>query len=352
MLQSIRHARRKNELLAVLFLDLDRFKHINDSLGHPVGDQLLKQFARRLREALRDDDTVARISGDEFVVLLEDIVESTTVIPVAHKLMAVLKQPFIIHGHEVRVSVSIGISLCPDDGCEAATLLRNADAAMYRAKEEGGNGYRFYTAEMTAAAFEHVFLDNALRSAIDERQFRLVYQPQVDLRTGRLTGLEALLRWHHPDRGLIPPDRFIRTAEQTGLIREIGLWVLRTACAQGKRWRQQGFEFGRLAVNVTGRQIHDDDFVASVERALADTGLPAYCLKLEITEDFVMRRVDVEKLQALRAQGVSIEIDDFGTGYSIAQPAQHGCRSTASRSTEPSFRTSPTTTTTWRSATP
>ena len=316
--QCIRHAERRQEPLAVLFLDLDRFKHINDSLGHPVGDELLQKFARRLRRTLRAEDTIARISGDEFVVLLEAIDEPTSVIRIAHKLMAVLIKPFTIQGHEVRVSASIGISLCPDDGCDVATLLRNADAAMYRAKEEGGNAYRFYTAEMTAAAFEHVFLDNALRGAIEGRQFRLVYQPQVDLLSGRLIGLEALLRWHHPDRGLIPPDRFIHLAEQTGLIREIGLWVLRSACAQGKRWLDQGFEFGRFAVNVSGRQIHDDDFVAGVERALADTGLPPDCLELEICEDFVMRRIDVEvgKLQFLRARGISIVIDDFGTGYS------------------------------------
>ena len=316
--QSIRHAQRKQRMLAVLFIDLDRFKHINDSLGHSVGDRLLQQFAQRLSETLRAEDTVARISGDEFVVLLQDIHGTATVAPVACKLIETLKQPFLFEHNEIRVAASIGISLYPNDGHNAALLLRNADAAMYRAKDDGGNGYEFYSPEMTAAAFEHVFMDSAMRSALERDEFRLVYQPQVDLLTGRLLGVEALLRWQHPEQGLIPPAGFIPIAEQTGLIREIGVWVLQNACAQGKRWLDQGFEFGLLAVNVAGRQIHDRDFVAIVEQALADTGLPARCLELEITEGFVMRRADVgvEKLEALRAKGIGIAIDDFGTGYS------------------------------------
>jgi diguanylate cyclase (GGDEF)-like protein/PAS domain S-box-containing protein len=315
---AIHHAARNHGALAVLFTDLDRFKHINDSLGHPAGDQLLQQFSRRLTDTLRAEDTVARISGDEFVVLLEAVEGATHVAPVARKLIEALKEPFLIEGSSVRVTASIGISLYPDDGNTVAALLRNADAAMYRAKEEGGNSYAFYTAEMTAAAFEHVFLENALRGALERDEFRLLYQPQIDLESGRLLGVEALLRWHHPEEGVIPPMRFIPIAEQTGLILEIGRWVLRCACAQARRWLDQGFEFDWVGVNVAGRQVHDREFVGDVERTLAETGLPASCLELEISENFVMRRADsgVEKLQTLHAKGVGIAIDDFGTGYS------------------------------------
>ncbi len=316
--KGIRAALQTNSRLAVLFIDLDRFKHINDSLGHPAGDALLRQFARRLTATLGSKRPVGRLSGDEFVILLEDIDAAADAIPVVSDLLATLKQPFVIDGNEVRISASIGISLCPDDGDTVAVLLRNADAAMYRAKEDGGNAYHFYAAEMTAAAFEHVFLENGLRSALDNDEFRLVYQPQIDVSTGRLRGVEALLRWHHPKEGQISPGRFIPTAEQSGLIRDIGLWVLRTACVQARRWLDQGLDFGLVAVNIAGRQIHDPDFVAHVENALADTGLPPHYLDLEITEGFVMRAVDpsAAELQKLRIRGVGIAIDDFGTGYS------------------------------------
>ncbi|NEX17367.1 MAG: hypothetical protein C1943_12230 [Halochromatium sp.] len=315
---SMRQAKRRNGKLALLFFDLDRFKHINDSLGHTAGDQLLQQFAKRLTESLRTGDTVARISGDEFIVLLEGVDSSAAIAAIVHKLIEALKPPVIIDGSQVGATASIGISLYPDDGDTEAMLLRNADAAMYRAKEEGGNSYQFYTAEMTAAAFEQVFLDNALRDALDNHEFRLVYQPLVDLSSRRLIGVEALLRWDHPQQGTIAPARFIHIAEQNGLIREIGRWVLRSACEQGVRWLNKGFDLGIVAVNVAGRQIHDRAFVADVERILTDTGLPPHCLDLEVSENFVMRRADlgVGRLKALRMQGVGIAIDDFGTGYS------------------------------------
>ena len=315
---SIHHAAHRNDMLGLLFIDLDRFKNVNDSLGHPIGDQLLQQFARRLEQLVSDDDTVARLSGDEFVVLLEHVLSSDMVATLAGKLMEALKRPFAIGESEVRVSASIGISLYPDDGHEGAGLMRNADAAMYRAKDEGRNAYRFYSEEMTVAAFEHVFLENALRGALDQGELRLVYQPQVDLVTGRWLGLEALLRWHHPQQGVIPPARFIPIAEQSGLIRDIGRWVLQRACVQGKRWLEEGFALGRIAVNVAGAQLHAHDFAATVEQVLKETGLPPESLELEVCEDFVMRRPDVgvDQLQTLQAQGISIAIDDFGTGYS------------------------------------
>jgi diguanylate cyclase (GGDEF)-like protein/PAS domain S-box-containing protein len=316
--QSIKHASRRRTKLAVVFIDLDRFKHVNDSLGHPVGDKLLKALAIRLTQAVRADDTAARISGDEFVVLLEELASADNAAVAVDKLMDVFKTPFVLAGQEVRITASMGISLFPDDGEEASTLLRNADAAMYRAKDEGRNTYQFYTAELTSAAFEHVFLENALRNALERDEFRLVFQPQIDLTTGGIVGAEALLRWHHPAQGVIPPSRFIPLAEQSGLIRDIGGWVLRSACAQGRDWLDRGFGFGRIAINVAGPQIQHADFVRVVQEALEQTALPGHCLALEVTEGFVMQRAEesTRQLELLRGLGIEIAIDDFGTGFS------------------------------------
>ncbi len=315
---SIYQAIRQRSILAVVFIDIDRFKHVNDSLGHPAGDQLLVELAKRLKMAVRADDTVARISGDEFVVLLEDIGSAEHAAVTVDKLMEVFKAPMIVEGESMRVTASMGISLYPQDGEEASTLLRNADAAMYRAKDEGRNTYEFYTAEMTTAAFEHVFLENAMRGALNGNEFHLVYQPQFDLATQQLIGVEALLRWQHPEQGVIMPARFIPVAEQSGLIRELGAWVLREACVQGKKWLDQGVEFGRIAVNVAGPQIQDVGFVQVVERALHGSGLPPECLEVEVTEGFVMHGAEgcIGRLELLRKMGVDIAIDDFGTGYS------------------------------------
>jgi diguanylate cyclase (GGDEF)-like protein/PAS domain S-box-containing protein len=316
--QAIKHAKRNRTELAVLFLDLDRFKVINDSLGHSAGDQLLVELARRLLGAVRAADTVARISGDEFVVLLEDVRGGEGAALVAEKLIAAMKAPFDLEGNTVRVTTSLGLSLYPRDGEDAATLLRNADAAMYRAKDDGRNNYKFYTEELTAAAFEHMLLETALRGAIQNRELRLVYQPKVDLMTGRLIGMETLLRWRHSSRGHISPAQFIPVAERTGLIREIGEWVMVTASRQGREWLDRGFDIGRIAVNVAGPQIQQADFVSGVADALEQTGLPPSHLELEVTESFVMQRAEesIGKLEAIRALGISIAIDDFGTGYS------------------------------------
>ncbi len=316
--QSIKHASRHNSGFALVFIDLDRFKVINDSLGHQAGDELLKQLADRLVKTVRTEDTVSRISGDEFVIILEDTHNRQDATIVVDKIMRCLYQPFRIAGQDVRVTGSMGLSLYPQDGTEAYQLMRNADAAMYRAKDQGRNTYHFYTSELTDEAAEHIFLENALREALRTEQFFLVYQPQIDLKTDRLTGLEALIRWNHPNEGLISPARFIPIAEQSGLIRELGAWVLRHACQQGKEWLDSGLAFGRIAVNVAGPQIQQGGFNRLVIDTMAETGFSPDHLELELTESFVMRNLDasVDDLQVLRDSGIRVAIDDFGTGYS------------------------------------
>lgn len=311
-------ARRQNTRLALIFVDVDRFKHINDSMGHGAGDDLLRQLAQRFEAVVRTNDTVAHLSGDEFVLLLEDVAQTQSVTLVIHKLFESLKAPVQLQGQEIYVTASMGISLFPTDAQDPATLLRNADTAMYQAKEEGRNTYRFYTEEMMATTFEQMLLENALRGALDRQEFHLVYQPQVDLTSRQLVGLEVLLRWQHPELGLVSPVQFIPLAEQTGLIRDIGLWVLRSACRQGREWLDQGLTFGRIAVNVAGPQIRHNGLLAVVQSALEASGLPATCLELEVTEGFIMEgaRDSVEQLASLRDLGIQISIDDFGTGYS------------------------------------
>ena len=316
--QAIKHAERQKKQLAVVFIDLDRFKNINDSLGHPAGDQLLCEVAGRLQDTVRQDDTVARISGDEFVLLLEDIGGSNNAAHAAQKVMRIFDSSFQVAGREVQTSASLGISLYPQDGDDAATLLRNADAAMYRAKDEGRNNYEFYTEELTRNAFERVLLENSLRQALDQEQFLLYYQPQVDMFSGEIIGAEVLIRWQHPDQGMVSPAKFIPIAEECGLILAIGEWVLRAACEQGKRWLDQGIHFGQLAVNVSGVQIKDSGLVDRVTKIIEETELPASCLELEITEGFIMQQTQfaIAQLEALRDLGLTLAIDDFGTGYS------------------------------------
>ena len=316
--QSIRRARRKQCSLAVVFIDLDRFKNINDSLGHHVGDELLQQISERLKQAIRSDDTVSRISGDEFVVLLEDVNSPQDTVTAIEKIMAIFQLPFKIRDTEIHSSCSAGISLYPQDGVDAHELMRNADSAMYQAKEQGRNAYQFYTREMTTAALDYVVLENALRGALRREEFTIVFQPQVTLDTKQLIGLEALLRWHHPDQGEIPPSRFIPVAEQSGQIRQIGAWVLTQACQQAKQWLDQGYDFGRIAVNLSGQQLNSTEFADLVVDVLAQTGLPGRYLELEITESFFMKNTEtsIQILQSIKQQDVLISIDDFGTGYS------------------------------------
>lgn len=312
------HANRAGTNVAVMFLDLDRFKLVNDTLGHSVGDELLKAVAKRLVNCVREDDTVARLGGDEFVIVLEDVRHSQDVARVAEKIIDALSQPLALDRHEVVVTPSVGISVYPHDGVDVDALIKNADAAMYRAKERGRNNYQFFTADMNARAFERLTMENSLRKALERNEFLLYYQPQVDIETRRITGMEALLRWQHPDFGLVSPTQFIPIAEETGLIVPIGEWVLRMACAQNKAWQDAGLSPLRVAVNLSARQFRQQNLVEVIGQILADSGLEARYLDLEITETVAMDHAEetADKLRKLKAMGVSISMDDFGTGHS------------------------------------
>jgi diguanylate cyclase (GGDEF)-like protein len=315
---AIERAQRSHLRLAVIFLDLDRFKHVNDSLGHSAGDQLLRDVAMRLRSAVRRDDTLARLGGDEFTVLMEGLKDGRDAAVLAEKLLGALREPFRIQQHELYVSTSIGISMYPQDALTTESLLRNADAAMYRAKDAGRNAYWYYSEEMTSAAFDRVVLEAQLRQAIELEQLVLHFQPQVDLSARHIVGVEALVRWNHPTKGFIPPARFIPIAEESGLIIPLGDWVLRAACRQAKAWLDQGVVFGCIAVNVSAPQILRGTLYASVRSVLEATGLPPSCLELEINESFVMEQPvsTIKQFLALRELGVTLAIDDFGTAYS------------------------------------
>lgn len=316
--QALLRAERHGSMLAVLFLDIDRFKHINDSLGHPFGDSLLQEVGLRLQSLLRQEDTVARLGGDEFVLLMEELARPEDAATLADKVKGLFARPFDLLERSVRVTASIGISLYPRDGTDIDTLLRNADAAMYRAKEDGRNGYCFYTEELTQEALDRVVMEHALSQALEGDEFFLVYQPQLDLKTGRVLGAEALLRWRHPEKGIVPPATFIPLAEDSGLILDIGHWVLRTACAQCRTWLDAGLDIGRMAVNVAGPQIQRGGLPEEVQMVLRETGLPAERLELEVTEGFVMGHAEfcIRQLDELRSCGVELSVDDFGTGYS------------------------------------
>jgi diguanylate cyclase (GGDEF)-like protein/PAS domain S-box-containing protein len=323
-------ARRQQRKIALLFLDLDNFKRINDTLGHAVGDLLLQATARRLAESLRESDTVARgdpnddfenmarLGGDEFTVLLTEIRRSEDAAIVAERLQAALSQPLNLAGHEISVTPSIGIAIFPVDGEEPETLLKNADMAMYFAKRQGRNLYRFYDPTLNEAALQRLRMETHLRRAIEREELSVYYQPQLDLPTGCVSGVEALLRWDSPELGSVPPNDFIPLAEETGLIVPIGEWVLRTACRQAKVWQDEGIHMPRVAVNVSVLQFVQPGFTALVAQVLEETGLPAGCLELEMTESLLMKDPEgaVRTLHALKDLGVQLAIDDFGTGYS------------------------------------
>ena len=318
LIQSISEAQRYSRQLAVAFLDLDRFKQINDTLGHDAGDQLLKEVAIRLRACVRDSDVVARLGGDEFVVLLPELDEGQYAAVVAQKILAVIAKPFTLIGQEFRVTASIGISVHPQDGVDEQTLTKNADIAMYQAKADGKNGFQFYSETLNANSLERLALESSLRHALERNEFRVHYQAKRDIVSGRITGMEALLRWEHPDLGTVAPMRFIPVAEETGLIVPIGKWVLRTACQQNIAWQAQGLPHLSIAVNVSPLQFHDEALVADVASILAATGMDPQLLELEIKESLLSHDVEntLRILTKLKALGVRIAIDDFGTGYS------------------------------------
>ena len=311
-------AERKNTRAAVIFIDLDHFKTVNDSLGHAYGDDLLKQAAGRLVECVRKTDVVGRLGGDEFIVLLNEVGDSGDVALIAKKILDRLTASFMVAGHEIFVSASLGISWYPDDGQNAATLIQNADAAMYAAKEQGRNNYQFFSAEMNAQALEILMMASSLRLAIEREELVLEYQPRIDLKAGKVMGVEALVRWNHPNLGRIMPGQFIGIAEKTGLIDPLGNWVLRNACRQMIEWRKSGLAPNRVAVNLSARQFMQPELTERIESVLEETGLEAEALELEVTESMVMH--DPQRaaviLERLKEMGVAIAIDDFGTGYS------------------------------------
>ncbi len=311
-------AHRHNNGLAVLFLDLDRFKNINDTLGHEAGDALLQEVGKRLRLCLRASDTVARLGGDEFVILLETLDRKELVAVVAQKMLTAIVQPFILLGQEFHVTASIGIGIYPQDGQDEQSLMKNADIAMYQAKTVGKNNYQFYSAQLNANSLERLALESGLRRALEYNEFELHYQPKIDLRTGRITGMEALLRWRHPELGIVAPGKFIQIAEETGLICPIGRWVLKTACMQNKVWQEQGLPRLSMAVNLSARQFSDENLLSDITSILKEAGMEATFLELEITESMLM--LDTKKtmkvLTALSKMGIKLALDDFGTGYS------------------------------------
>ncbi len=315
---AIASAQRHQHKLAVIFLDLDRFKHVNDSLGHAVGDRLLRSVASRLTGAVRASDTVSRQGGDEFVILLSEVRHREDVVVAAGKIVAALAQPHQVDGQDLYVTASLGIAVYDEDGADVHTLIKNADVAMYYAKDHGRDNYQFFTPEMNARIVERQALEGNLRRAIERREFLLYYQPKVDLETGRMIGAEALIRWQHPVRGLLPPQRFVPVAEDSGLIVPIGQWVLHEACRQAREWQAAGLHPVPIAVNISALEFRSKNFLERVRRTLDETGLEPRFLELELTESVLMESVDetAEVLRELKAMGLRLAVDDFGTGYS------------------------------------
>ena len=315
---ALKLAKRDKSQLAVIFLDLDRFKTVNDSLGHHIGDKLLVETAKRLSSQLRASDTIARLGGDEFIILLEEVNDPQSVAVLCRGLIAAFQNHFSIDQHILNITPSIGISLFPDDGHDVDTLIKNADSAMYRSKEVGRNEFQFFTQELSFRAYERLTMEAALRIALQKNQLRLYYQPLVSLATQQVVSAEALLRWEHPELGLVSPDKFIPLTEETGLIIPIGEWVLQTACHQAREWVQRYPSLQSIAVNISGRQFQSGKLLETIEHALSASGLEAKHLELEITESFLMEKADltVRALDMLKALGLSLSIDDFGTGYS------------------------------------
>jgi diguanylate cyclase (GGDEF)-like protein/PAS domain S-box-containing protein len=316
--QAIRMAIRHKRKVAVLFLDLDGFKHINDSLGHPTGDKLLQSVGNRLVDCVRGSDTVSRQGGDEFVVLLSEEEDSEDASITAKRMLRAVAEAHFIDQHDLHITCSVGVSLYPDDGLNAETLIKNADTAMYQAKENGRQTYQYFKPAMNVRAVERQSLEESLRRALERQEFVVHYQPKVNLKTGRISGAEALLRWTHPTRGPVPPGQFIPVAEDCGLILPIGTWVLRQACQQAQAWVDAGLPLGTMAVNISAMQLRNESFLEGVFAILQDTRLDPRLLELELTESVLMKHAEstASILTALRERGVQVAVDDFGTGYS------------------------------------
>jgi diguanylate cyclase (GGDEF)-like protein/PAS domain S-box-containing protein len=316
--QAIATASRNDSRIAVLFLDLDGFKHINDSLSHATGDRLLQAVAKRLLAAVRTSDTVCRLGGDEFVILLSEVAHAGDAGVKARKILSALSAPFEMEQNTLRITGSIGVSTCPEDGQSAELLIRNADLAMYQAKEKGRSNYQFYEKGMNVRAVERQSIEGDLRCALEKDEFVMHYQPKIDLKTGAITGVEALIRWNHPERGLVGPLQFISIAEDCGLMLPIGKWVLRESCRQAKAWQDAGLPPVEMAVNVSSVEFRNDEFLKGISTILKETGLEPRYLELELTESVLMQHAEfsVPVLQKLKAMGVRLAIDDFGTGYS------------------------------------
>ena len=316
--QSIQKAKRNSTKVALLFIDLDHFKEINDSLGHDVGDEILKVVTRRLSETMRGKDTLARLGGDEFTVIVEELKKGEDASLLAQKIIEVLSKPIVINDNILYVSSSIGISLYPDDGASTQNLLKFADAAMYKAKDEGRNNFQYYDSVMTELAFERVVMETSLREALKKREFLVYYQPQVDGKTNKLTGMEALVRWQHPTMGIVSPDKFIPLAESTGLIIELDRFVMKTAMTQISKWNSDGLKPGILAMNLAIKQLHQKDFIDMFKNLIKETGCKAESIELEVTESQIMinPEVAIQILNKVSDIGVQLAVDDFGTGYS------------------------------------
>ncbi len=316
--QAVQQAQRHQRKLALLFLDLDRFKHVNDTLGHEAGDQLLQEVAQRLKGALRESDTVARLGGDEFVVLLMEVGDRKHVAAVARKLIAAVGQPFVLHGQECAVGASIGIAVYPDDGRDEQTLTKNADAAMYQTKIGGRNGFQFFTMELHSSANERLALETALRHALSRHEMRLHYQAKREMLGGRISGMEALLRWEHPELGTVAPEEFMAIAEETGLILQIGRWAIRAACLQNVAWQREGLPHASVSLNLSAHQFANVNLQSDIAAILEETGIAPEYLELEVDESVLMRDVEsaMHTLTRLRELGVRVGIDRFGAGYS------------------------------------
>lgn len=323
--QALAGASRHQDKVALLFLDLDRFKVINDSLGHSVGDLLLRQVAERLKRQTREQDTVSRLGGDEFVVVLSGVKQIADSAITAERIMNAMTSEFVIQGHSLNVSCSLGISIFPDDGRDEDILVKHADAAMYCAKENGRNNFQFFTHNMNANIVQRLTLENSMRLALQKKEFFLMYQPQLDITTGEISGVEALIRWEHPKLGLVAPNEFIPIAENSGLIIPIGEWVLHTACAQARKWQEEGLSAVPVAVNVSAMQFRHQGFLDLVRRVLQETNLPPQYLELELTESLILSNADMmlSRLKELKEMGVRLAIDDFGTGYSSFSYLRH-----------------------------